>query len=136
MSTYKVRLHYQEGGVPIVLMGVLVPPSALEQFDLENVRGLHIETMVSNSLAKKSAGYANYVVMAIEMKDGSRRVTIPASMRSAYKRWAVSGALISVGGLTLFGLGLPSFGAAALLVGSHVFRTGMSVPHKPYWGQI
>ena len=133
-DTYRLAMKYWEDTCPVTLLGVQVPEIALQHFTEGTVKGVHIETLVQDSVAKKALGYPNHLVMGVLLKDGTRLSVTPAKLRSALWRYVLIGGALTVAGAALVWGGQTVFGIATLLAGTHVFRTGMDVPHTQFWG--
>lgn len=135
-ASYWLKMNYKNDGCPLVLLGVHVSPEALALFAAGNVKGAHVETLVQASVAKKALGYANYVVMGVETMDGTLVPLIPGKLRSAFWGRVGLGLALTIAGIALLGLVNNFYAVSMLLAGTHVFRTGMDVPHTPFWGHF
>lgn len=131
---FTVRALYREGGNWQVHPLVYVPDIALGLFRQGKVAGMHLEDLRANDSASRALrGAAASVVLGVELHDGTSQSTVPSELQAVRRRRLIQGAVLSIFGLgalsTTSGLWL---GVAAFTVGSHLLRTALTVPVKPF----
>lgn len=133
-NTYWVNMSHGEGRRGILLPGVYLSPEAVALFESKKVVAAHIETLVTDSVGKKALGYPNYVVMGVELADRTKISVVPRQIKSVLWKYVTVG--IGLTTLGLFLLSASPYAFALVLLGTHVLRTGLSVPHKNFWGHF
>lgn len=129
-------MNYGIGRTPVLLPGVHLSPAAIRFFESGEVARAHVETLVTDSVAKRALGYPNYVVMGVELKNGERVSVIPRALRSAFVWRGGLGLALTAAGLALLNTANTGLAFGLILVGSHVLRTALGVPHKAFWGHF
>lgn len=133
-TLFTLRVLYREGGNWQQHPLVHVCTSAKQAFDNGEVLGFHLETLRANDTASRALpGAPVSVVLGLELRDGSRRLTTPKELLSTRRRLLAQGAALTVAGLVALSMTSAMWlGVAVLVWGTHVLRTAQGVPVKPF----
>lgn len=130
---FTLRMRYRPEGDWQTHLCVHVPKSLLPAITNCEVESVHLETLNTNEPAARCLpGRPAYLVLGVRTRDGGEYIGIPAAVRNARKFRLVAGVgLVATGGILLW---LPAAWLGTMLVvfGTHVFRTGLQVPHNPF----
>ena len=132
---FTIRALYKEGGNWQVYPLVYVSDEALQLFWLGQITGIHLEALKANDTASRALreGPAS-VVLGIEMHDGTCRSTTPMALLAIRRKRLIQGAILSIAGLGIVSATTALWlGIAALTSGTHVLRSALAVPIKPFW---
>lgn len=134
-TIFTIRVLYREGGNWQQHALVHVPASAQQAFENGDVSGFHLETLKANDAASRALpGVPMSVVLGLELRDGSRRITIPKELLASRRQRMVTGAVLTGGGLLFLAMTTYMWvGVAVLVWGTHALRTAQGVPVKPFW---
>lgn len=134
-TLFTIRVLYREGGSWQQHALVHVPASAQQAFEKGAVSGFHLETLKANDSASRALpGVPMSVVLGLELRDGSRRLTIPKELLSTRRRLLAQGVALTVAGLATLSMTSAMWvGVAALVWSTHALRTALGVPVKPFW---
>ena len=133
-SIFELRMLFREGGNWQVRDGVYVPGPLQGTFHLNEVVGLHLESLGMRSAASQALpGAPQFVVLGIELQDGRKLQTTPPELyRVRRVRFALAGALALSGALGAL-TSLAWFGGLAVGIAMHLAHSAMGIRVTPFW---
>jgi hypothetical protein len=137
-DVFRLEITYKPIGFTQTYHEVYVPPALQAPFRDEKVLSFHMETLENNSRACHALrGSPGYVVMGVDLTDGSRLTEIPSEWRRL-RRWCfLTGAVcLGIAGALLardIGVLWNILAASLCVLGVARCRAGCAVPNKPFW---
>lgn len=132
-DNFLLKIWYRPSGDKQTFFRVYVPKTLQPAFLREDVCGLHLETLEPNSTAfLQLPGQPSYLVLGVQLKDGTRLAEVPDVLQHAWRVNAAAGVIGGVVGAALLFTPYPWAGAIALLIGSHFWAQARSIPLRPF----
>ena len=113
---------------------VHIPPSVQYAFSEGRVQAFHLEYLPLNGAASWALpGSPQYVVLGVELADGSRVACVSPELHVAFKKKMFVAACLLIGG-GLLAL-TPGAWIGGLMFGYGIFRAGLAakIPRKSHW---
>ena len=114
------------------LLPIYLSPEAQKLFGEGSVRGIYVHALpVGGTAMRTLPGLPAYVVLGVELEDGSRRNTVPPELQSA-RRWSFAAAAgVLTAGLAA-GAFAPWVGGCLVALSTHPLRTAWSLYKSPF----
>lgn len=133
VNLYVLRMQYKEGGHFYEYPCTYLVPDAAKLIASGEVSGVSLSTVKLRGLAQRQLpGGPDYVVMGVELRDGTRISTLPPVYRRTVARYAAIGVLAGLGGALLVN-DHAVCGLLLFALGTHFVRSAFEIPIKPFW---
>lgn len=122
-NVFVLELIYKPNGYPQTYLPTYIPPSLQAPLQTAEVRSIHLETIELYSELERALSYPPcYVVLAVELADGSTHTEIPAPWLQLKRRLALTGTTLL---LLAAGLLAKDLGAVMNCIGTGLFALGV-----------
>ncbi len=133
---FDLTMAYRPGGQELRYTRVHVQSNLIPYLKPEDVYGLHLETLADHELARKLLpGKPEHVIMGALTIGNYQKLqvrAIPVRLKWGF-RFTISLAVMSVvAGIAMLTAGSDLLVLSLLAIGSHVYRTGLSIPHLAF----
>lgn len=114
------------------LLPIYVSREVEELYRAGVVRGIYVHALPAGGTGMRSLpGLPAYVVLGVELKDGTRRNTVPAELRRVRLRSIAAATAVLVAGVAA-GTLAPWVGGCLVALSTHALRTASSVYKEPF----
>lgn len=129
---FTLRIQYVCGGGWQVFHSVHVPKALQGAISNGKVESVHLETVISNSVAERSLpGSPSYLVLGVRIKEGPELQYVPAKLRASRAAYLALGLVACASAVALLGA-YAWAGALLLVAGTHAIRTAHGIPTRPF----
>jgi hypothetical protein len=135
-NIFVLELVYKPNGFPQTYLPTYIPPALQVPLQTAGVRSIHLETLELHSDMEGALPYPpRYVVLAVELADGSTHTEVPAEWLRLRRKLEFTGTilLLTAAGLLAKDLGvvMNCISAGLLALGVLKLRAASAVPRLP-----
>jgi len=132
--TFYLGIRYRLDSNVQSFLGVHVPLVLRPSIQSNNVEGIHVTELESNSIAQKALpGGPQFVVLAAKLRDGTVIEAVPPELIRAWRKNLAIGFAVCLAGAALVSTAYAWGGALLLVLGSHQLKEAWHIPRKPFW---